>query len=180
MAILKPCEIDFSNSPVKAEMLISIKGRKGKAQGNGTHGRCAYCFLKAKALHLRRVVRTDTVRFGREGTHRKELYQVHAGEGDHSERPFQCGLFHYRTHLKSKAMFIENRDFEAWMKRMMERFDRLEKRMEKPGKQQKTVGGEKLLDNQYLCFMLNCSNPATLPRGGPASLQAVQPENVLP
>jgi hypothetical protein len=54
-------------------------------------------------------------------------------------------------------MFIENKDFETWMKRMMERFDRLEKRMEKPEKQQKTVDGEKLLDNQDLCFMLNCS-----------------------
>jgi hypothetical protein len=32
-------------------------------------------------------------------------------------------------------MFIENRDFEAWMKRIMERYDRLESRMDKPNEQ---------------------------------------------
>jgi hypothetical protein len=46
------------------------------------------------------------------------------------------------------------------MRRIMERFDRLERRMEKQENQEKpayTVDGEKLLDNQDLCFMLNCS-----------------------
>ena len=55
-------------------------------------------------------------------------------------------------------MLLEKDNFEEWMRRIMERFDRLEKSMnnksEKPGK---TIDGEKLLDNQDLCFMLNCS-----------------------
>ncbi|MDR1632945.1 MAG: helix-turn-helix domain-containing protein [Dysgonamonadaceae bacterium] len=55
-------------------------------------------------------------------------------------------------------MFIEGRDFEAWMKRIMERFDRLESRMDKPDEQvQKapTVDGERLYDNQDLCLLFN-------------------------
>jgi hypothetical protein len=54
-------------------------------------------------------------------------------------------------------MFIAKEDFDAWMRRIMERFDHLESRMDKPEKTYKTVDGEKLLDNQDLCFMLNCS-----------------------
>jgi DNA-binding transcriptional MerR regulator len=54
-------------------------------------------------------------------------------------------------------MFIDGNSFEEWMKRIMERFDRLENRMKKPEKEYKTVNGEKLPDNQDLCLMLNCS-----------------------
>jgi len=45
-------------------------------------------------------------------------------------------------------MFIESRDFEAWMKRIMERFDRLESRFDKPDEQEQqipTINGERLL-----------------------------------
>jgi hypothetical protein len=55
-------------------------------------------------------------------------------------------------------MFIEGKDFEAWMKRIMERFDRLESRMDKPDEQvQKapTVDGERLYDNRDLCLLFN-------------------------
>ena len=55
-------------------------------------------------------------------------------------------------------MFLENKDFEAWMKRIMERFDRLEKKIEKPEQPKKTrliINGEELLDNQDLCLQLN-------------------------
>ena len=34
MAILKPCEIDFANPPVKSEMIISINGVPIGTQGN--------------------------------------------------------------------------------------------------------------------------------------------------
>jgi hypothetical protein len=34
MVILKPCEIDFNNPPVKSEMLISINGLPLGMQGN--------------------------------------------------------------------------------------------------------------------------------------------------
>jgi hypothetical protein len=55
-------------------------------------------------------------------------------------------------------MFIENRDFDVWMKRIMERFDRLESRMDKPDEQVRkapTVDGERLYDNQDLCLLFN-------------------------
>jgi len=53
-------------------------------------------------------------------------------------------------------MFLENKDFEAWMKRIMERFDRLEN-MVKPEEKSETptIGGERLYDNQDMCLMLN-------------------------
>jgi len=57
-----------------------------------------------------------------------------------------------------KAMFIENRDFETWMKRIMERFDRLESKIDKPDeqvKQMQTINGERLYDNQDLCLLFN-------------------------
>jgi hypothetical protein len=54
-------------------------------------------------------------------------------------------------------MFISKEDFEVWMQRIMERFDRLEGKMGKSEKKRQTIDGETLLDNQDLCFMLNCS-----------------------
>jgi hypothetical protein len=59
--------------------------------------------------------------------------------------------------LTVKAMFIDSNDFERWMKRIMERFDTMESLLEKPDerKQTLTVDGEKLFDNQDMCFMLN-------------------------
>jgi hypothetical protein len=55
-------------------------------------------------------------------------------------------------------MWMDSSNFEAWMKRIMERFDRLEKKMDKPDEQvQKTptVDGERLYDNQDLCLLFN-------------------------
>jgi hypothetical protein len=59
--------------------------------------------------------------------------------------------------LTLEAMFIDSNDFESWMRRIMERFDSLEKRLEKPDEQKKTltIDGERLFDNQDICFMLN-------------------------
>jgi len=55
-------------------------------------------------------------------------------------------------------MFMEKEYLETWMKRIMERFDRLESRITKPAeKERPRISGELLLDNQDLCFMLNCS-----------------------
>jgi len=54
-------------------------------------------------------------------------------------------------------MYIDSNSFDSWMKRIMERFDRLEKHMEKPDKPVYSINGERLYDNQDLCFMLNCS-----------------------
>ncbi|MCL2650075.1 MAG: DNA-binding protein [Candidatus Azobacteroides sp.] len=55
-------------------------------------------------------------------------------------------------------MFIEKEYLESWMKRIMERFDRLENRLTKPPeKERQTYDGEVLLDNQDLCIMLSVS-----------------------
>jgi len=55
-------------------------------------------------------------------------------------------------------MFIEKEYLEAWMQRVMERFDRLENSLTKPPERERlTFNGEILLDNQDLCMMLNVS-----------------------
>jgi hypothetical protein len=54
-------------------------------------------------------------------------------------------------------MYIDTNNFEEWMRRIMERLDRLEGKMNRSENHHKTIDGEKLLDNQDLCFMLNCS-----------------------
>ncbi|MDR3093284.1 MAG: helix-turn-helix domain-containing protein [Bacteroidales bacterium] len=55
-------------------------------------------------------------------------------------------------------MFIDKEYFDNWMKRIMERFDSLERKIAKPPeKERRTYNGELLLDNQDLCMMLNVS-----------------------
>jgi hypothetical protein len=55
-------------------------------------------------------------------------------------------------------MFIEKEYFDAWLNRIMERFDRLESHFTKPPeKERQRLDGELLLDNQDLCMMLNVS-----------------------
>jgi hypothetical protein len=54
-------------------------------------------------------------------------------------------------------MFIDKNDFEAWMKRLLEKLERLEDHIGKKGKVRQPIDGELLLDNQDLCLMLNVS-----------------------
>ena len=55
-------------------------------------------------------------------------------------------------------MLVERDYFELWMKRILERFERLENRITKSSeKERPRINGELLFDNQDLCFMLNCS-----------------------
>lgn len=54
-------------------------------------------------------------------------------------------------------MFIDQKTFEAWMERIMSRFDMLESRITKNEKPRHKLNSELLLDNQDLCFMLNVS-----------------------
>ncbi len=54
-------------------------------------------------------------------------------------------------------MVIDNNDFKDWMQRIMSRFDRLDKHMEKMEIKEKLLEGERLLDNQDVCQMLNVS-----------------------
>jgi len=55
-------------------------------------------------------------------------------------------------------MLVDKENFEVWMRRIMARIDRIESMI--PIKQIKPcyqIDGEKLLDNQDLCFMMSCS-----------------------
>jgi len=55
-------------------------------------------------------------------------------------------------------MWIDKANFEGWMQRIMERFDRLENSLPKPSeKERPKINGELLYDNQDLCLMMNCS-----------------------
>jgi hypothetical protein len=61
-------------------------------------------------------------------------------------------------------MYIDDKDFEAWMRLILEKLKDLETKMNEKGKKVRyTVDGETLLDNQDLCFMLNV-NKRTLQR----------------
>lgn len=53
-------------------------------------------------------------------------------------------------------MFIDKNDFEAWMKRILEKLERLESQTGKK-KERQHIDGDLLLDNQDLCLMLNVS-----------------------
>jgi hypothetical protein len=55
-------------------------------------------------------------------------------------------------------MLLDNENFEAWMERIMDKLECLERKMVKEEKVRHRIDGELLLDNQDLCFMLNCSN----------------------
>jgi hypothetical protein len=54
-------------------------------------------------------------------------------------------------------MIIDKNDFEAWMKRILDRLDKLENKLGKKEKARHTIDGELLLDNQDICLMLNVS-----------------------
>jgi len=54
-------------------------------------------------------------------------------------------------------MFISKEEFEVWMRRIMERFDMLERKVTGKEKARPRINGELLYDNQDLCFMMNIS-----------------------
>lgn len=49
-------------------------------------------------------------------------------------------------------MAINDENFEAWMERFMDRFDKLDNQLERMMKQKNWLDGEQILDNQDLCF----------------------------
>ena len=51
-------------------------------------------------------------------------------------------------------MYMDIEKFENWMERIMERFDRTEKLLERVLKKNNTLDGEEVLDNQDLCLLL--------------------------
>ena len=54
-------------------------------------------------------------------------------------------------------MYIDKEHFEAWMERIMDRFCRLDKTLDKMGKHRNMLDGELLFDNQDLCQLLHVS-----------------------
>lgn len=54
-------------------------------------------------------------------------------------------------------MYISKEDFEAWMERIMYRFDKQDKKLNKMSEHRNMLDGEILLDNQDLCQLLNVS-----------------------
>lgn len=54
-------------------------------------------------------------------------------------------------------MYIDKEIFEAWMERIMDRFDLVDKALERMNKRQHTLEGERLYDNQDICQLLNIS-----------------------
>lgn len=54
-------------------------------------------------------------------------------------------------------MNIDKENFEAWMDRLIDRFELLEKKIDKTFKIKNRIGNEVLLDNQDLCLLLRVS-----------------------
>ena len=54
-------------------------------------------------------------------------------------------------------MIVDNNDFKDWMQRIMKRFDRLDRSLEKMAMKEKLLEGERILDNQDVCQLLNVS-----------------------
>jgi predicted DNA-binding transcriptional regulator YafY len=68
-------------------------------------------------------------------------------------------------------MNIDRENFEAWMERMLDRFDMLDKKIERLTTQRSCLDGEQLLDNQDLMFLLKVS---------PRTLQRYRTKGILP
>ena len=55
------------------------------------------------------------------------------------------------------TMYLNKESFETWMERIMDRFDHLEKAIQKLNKRDNMLEGERLYDNQDVCQLLNIS-----------------------
>ncbi len=64
---------------------------------------------------------------------------------------------------KCKAMNIDRMEFNAWMERVMQRFDLLTQRIRDNEQRHSSIDGEELLDNQDVLQMLKIS-PRSLQR----------------
>ena len=102
---------------------------------------------------------TDSSDTGREGTHGEKLYQVHAGKGNHTERPVEPELLYHRE-LKTGGLMIplDKETFEAYMERLLGQVERVVGALDKKDKKpQNYLNGERLYDNQEVCLLLNIS-----------------------
>jgi predicted trehalose synthase len=51
-------------------------------------------------------------------------------------------------------LYIDKNTFEAWMDRILERIEMLNKKIEKLNNTKNQLNGDSLLDNQDLCLLL--------------------------
>ena len=68
-------------------------------------------------------------------------------------------------------MYIDKENFVAWMERIMDRLDMQDKKIDRLLSGHNYLNGEKLLDNQDLCFMLKVSTK---------TLQRYRKKGILP
>ena len=68
-------------------------------------------------------------------------------------------------------MNIDRETFIAWMERIMDRFDMVDKKIDRLTTQRNCLDGEQLLDNQDLMFLLKVS---------PRTLQRYRTKGILP
>lgn len=68
-------------------------------------------------------------------------------------------------------LYIDKNLFEAWMERILERIEMLDRKIEKLNNKKSQLNGETLLDNQDLCLLLKVSN---------RSLQRYRSSGILP
>lgn len=54
-------------------------------------------------------------------------------------------------------MFVTKENFETWMERIMDRFEKIDRKLDKLSKPRLMLDGEFLYDNQDLCHLLNVS-----------------------
>jgi len=54
-------------------------------------------------------------------------------------------------------LYIDKNTFEAWMERILERVEMLNKKIEKLNNTKNQLNGDSLLDNQDLCLLLKVS-----------------------
>ncbi len=55
-------------------------------------------------------------------------------------------------------LYIDKNTFEAWMERILERIEMLNKKLGKLNNTKNQIDGDTLLDNQDLCLLLKVSN----------------------
>lgn len=68
-------------------------------------------------------------------------------------------------------LYIDKNTFEAWMERIMDRIEMLNKKIEKLNNSKNQLNGDTLLDNQDLCLLLKVSK---------RTLQRYRSSGVLP
>ncbi len=68
-------------------------------------------------------------------------------------------------------LYIDKNTFEAWMERILDRIEMLNKKIEKLNNSKNQLNGDTLLDNQDLCLLLKVSK---------RTLQRYRSSGVLP